>query len=152
MIRHATASAVVLDDAGRVLLVWHRKSGLWMHPGGHVEPGEDPARAAVREVAEETGVGIALLGRPAFDHPAVRSHPAPWAVIEMGVVDRRAGDHRPVDHVYVARAGGAVTVRLDEVADARWVPVGELPDLPTPVEIPALIEAAARWASQEVAV
>src|SRR5690606_18869145 len=47
---------------GRVLLHRHRKLGLWLPPGGHVEPGELPDEAAVREVLEETGVAVELGG------------------------------------------------------------------------------------------
>ncbi|MFB8764634.1 NUDIX domain-containing protein [Nocardiopsis alba] len=51
-------TAVVLDDDGAVLL--HRRSddGRWATPGGILEPGEQPARAVVREVREETGVEV----------------------------------------------------------------------------------------------
>ncbi|WP_222106425.1 NUDIX hydrolase [Catellatospora sichuanensis] len=44
------------QDSGRLLLAAHRKSGLWLPPGGHVEPGETPWQAAVRETAEELGI------------------------------------------------------------------------------------------------
>ncbi|GBF05053.1 NUDIX hydrolase [Deinococcus aerius] len=49
------AGGVVLDAAGRVLLVRYR-SGAWAFPKGHVEPGETLEQTAVREVREETGV------------------------------------------------------------------------------------------------
>lgn len=49
-------TAVVLDDEGRVLLVRRSDSGAWAPVSGILEPGEQPAVAAVREVLEETGV------------------------------------------------------------------------------------------------
>jgi 8-oxo-dGTP pyrophosphatase MutT (NUDIX family) len=49
-------SAVVLDDAGRVLLVRRADDGRWTIVGGIPEPGEQPAATAVREVREETAV------------------------------------------------------------------------------------------------
>ena len=55
---HFTASALVLDESrADACLVLHRKLGLWLQPGGHVEP-DDPtlADAALREVREETGL------------------------------------------------------------------------------------------------
>jgi 8-oxo-dGTP pyrophosphatase MutT (NUDIX family) len=52
---HVTASAIVHSDAG-VLLHRHKRLGLWLQPGGHIERGETPPQAAVREVAEETGL------------------------------------------------------------------------------------------------
>ena len=60
-------SYVVLVDADAVLLVDHINAGLWLPPGGHVEPDEHPAETARRELAEELGVVDAELDeRPAF--------------------------------------------------------------------------------------
>ena len=53
--------AVVLDDAGRLLLVRRGREpsrGLWSLPGGRVEPGEADADAVAREVLEETGLRV----------------------------------------------------------------------------------------------
>ncbi|MEU6660213.1 NUDIX domain-containing protein [Streptomyces sp. NPDC046821] len=49
-------SAIVFDDAGRVLLGRRADTGKWAVLAGIPEPGEQPAEAAVREVYEETGV------------------------------------------------------------------------------------------------
>jgi 8-oxo-dGTP pyrophosphatase MutT (NUDIX family) len=52
---------------GAMLLVAHRNAGLWLPPGGHVEPDEHPALTAGRELAEELGVpGDAVAAEPAF--------------------------------------------------------------------------------------
>lgn len=74
---HVTASAVVVGPHGTLLHV-HRRLGRWLQPGGHVDPGEEPAAAALRETHEETGVaarhpadGPALIhvdAHPALDH------------------------------------------------------------------------------------
>jgi 8-oxo-dGTP pyrophosphatase MutT (NUDIX family) len=52
------ASAIVVDDEGKILL--HRRSdnGLWALPGGAMEIGESIAETAVREVKEETGLNV----------------------------------------------------------------------------------------------
>ena len=104
-VRHYTASAVVLDDADRMLLVHHNKIGQWLYPGGHIDSNEDPAQAALREVREETGIQAVIIGEPAFSHPAVRSHAAPWAIIEMDVTDSKVGAHRHIDLVRVPGLG-----------------------------------------------
>jgi 8-oxo-dGTP diphosphatase len=60
--KHLAAYAAFQDEAdGSILLVDHRRSGLWLPAGGHVEPGEDPADAAEREAAEELGADATFL-------------------------------------------------------------------------------------------
>lgn len=146
-VRHLTASAVVLNDRGQVLLVHHNKIGLWLYPGGHIDPNEDPAQAALREVLEETGIHAEVVTDRLFTHPAVTTHAPPYAIIEMAVTDAKVGPHRHIDLVYVLRAGsGELAVQLDEVSGARWVPTDEVAALATPAELPALVAEAALWA------
>ena len=66
--RHLVSYVVPVDPAdGSVLLVDHINAGLWLPPGGHVEPDEHPAETANREAREELGiVGANLDGQPAF--------------------------------------------------------------------------------------
>jgi len=52
---HATASAIVVGPRG-VVLHRHRRLHRWLQPGGHIEAGETPSAAALREVTEETGI------------------------------------------------------------------------------------------------
>jgi len=54
---HVTASAVVVGPRGTVLHL-HKRLGKWMQPGGHVDPGEAPWEAALREAGEETGLAV----------------------------------------------------------------------------------------------
>lgn len=56
------ASAFVLDDQGRLLMIRRTDSGLHALPGGRHELGETMTETAVRETAEETGVTIKTTG------------------------------------------------------------------------------------------
>ena len=65
---HVTASAIVVGHRG-VVLHRHRRLRRWLQPGGHIEAGESPADAAVRETAEETGLAVAHFGdQPVLVH------------------------------------------------------------------------------------
>ncbi len=54
---HVTASAIVVGPRG-VLLHRHRRLHRWLQPGGHLDPGEYPTDAALREGEEETGLAL----------------------------------------------------------------------------------------------
>ena len=71
---HLTASAFVLSERG-VILHLHRKLNIWVQPGGHVDAGEDPLGAAVRETLEETGLVTTHTTPPTLFHVDV--HPGP---------------------------------------------------------------------------
>lgn len=52
-------------EQSKVLLVDHKKAELWLPPGGHVEPGEDPKETVLRESKEELGITAEFL----FEEP-----------------------------------------------------------------------------------
>ncbi len=71
---HVTGSALVAGPRGTVLH-WHKRLGGWLQPGGHVDPGETPWDAAVRETREETGLQVRHpAGGPRLLH--LDAHPA----------------------------------------------------------------------------
>src|SRR3954466_1506534 len=86
---------------------------LWSLPKGHVEPGETTQDAAVREVAEETGITgrvLAELGTIDF-----------WFVAD----GRRI--HKTVHHFLLMATNGELSADDVEVEEVAWVPLGELP-------------------------
>jgi len=56
------ASAIVIDDEGRILLHRRRDNEMWALPGGKQEFGESVADCAIREVKEETGFDVEVTG------------------------------------------------------------------------------------------
>lgn len=92
---HVTGSAIVVGPRGVLLLV-HRKLGFWMQPGGHVEPGEDPATAAAREAFEETGVVVAHPhGGPCFVHADVHEAAESHVHLDLRFLLQAVGDDEP---------------------------------------------------------
>ncbi|MGH4018171.1 MAG: NUDIX hydrolase [Pseudonocardiaceae bacterium] len=111
-----SAGGLVVDTVtGRAALIGRvdrRGRLLWSLPKGHIEEGETAEQAAVREVAEETGIDgqvIASLGK--IDY---------WFVAE----DRRI--HKTVHHFLMRAVGGTLSDADVEVTEVAWVPLADL--------------------------
>lgn len=121
---HLVSYALPVDVAGRsVFLVDHRLAGLWLPPGGHVEPGEDPAGTARREAKEELGVD-ADFG-PAGDRPFFISvtRTVPVAGPDAAAADRAAHvPHTDMSLWYLLTGERGMPIELDEreFAGGRW--------------------------------
>jgi 8-oxo-dGTP pyrophosphatase MutT (NUDIX family) len=121
---HFTASLFVLSpERDALALIFHKKLGIWVQPGGHVEA-EDVtlADAARREAREEIGVSRFVedsagnAAEPAiFD---VDVHPIPARPTEPA--------HHHFDVRFLLTACSRDLVVSDEVADARWMPLTEV--------------------------
>lgn len=122
----------LIIDGPQVLLVLRANpplQGYWGLPGGRVELGETVEQALLREVREETGLEVSIeryLGyRDAIDRD------------ESG----RVRYHYVVQY-FAARPSGGALVAADDAAEARWVPLAQLPGLP----VTDAVEFCLRWA------
>jgi 8-oxo-dGTP pyrophosphatase MutT (NUDIX family) len=134
---------VFRPTAGDLLLgvVWHARFGGWLTPGGHVET-ETLDQAAVREVLEEGGWRIRLIGGPTVQLPEGFPHttvPGPWAIVRMRASpdSHTRASHVHQDHVFCAEW-------MEDVAEpetrVRWMTeaeVAETPDLPEDARLQA---------------
>jgi 8-oxo-dGTP pyrophosphatase MutT (NUDIX family) len=103
--RHFTVAVFVVWHE-KVLLHLHRKLGMWLPPGGHIEENELPDDAAVREVYEETGIEVRLVGerREDVEDPVQLHRPA-------GVqLENISPGHQHIDLIYFAQPKGSVEI------------------------------------------
>jgi ADP-ribose pyrophosphatase YjhB (NUDIX family) len=131
-VRVPCVGVVVLDDAGRLLLIkrGHPPSaGRWSIPGGRVEEGETLEQAAVREAREETGLDVvvgAVAGR-----------------VELPGVGEEVYD--VTDFLATQADPRAVATPGDDADDARWVTRAQLDDLETSPGLVATLDSWQNW-------
>lgn len=113
-----SAGGLVVDESGPIaraaLIGRHDRRGrlLWSLPKGHLENGESVEEAAIREVAEETGI----TGRVV----------APLGTIDFWFVADGRRVHKTVHHFLLRAESGELSDADVEVAEVAWVPLGEL--------------------------
>ena len=109
------ASCYVVDfKREELLMIYNKKLGLWLQPGGHIEGNEKPLDTAIREVKEETGIEFIPVGI------SFNGHVEPFAVENY---DTRIGPQLDIQFI-----GKPIRKRIinNEHNKARWVPLNKV--------------------------
>jgi 8-oxo-dGTP pyrophosphatase MutT (NUDIX family) len=131
-----SAGGLVVDLAGEVPLgaligrTDRRGRLLWSLPKGHVEPGETAEEAAVREVAEETGIAGEILGS--------------LGTIDFWFIAEGRRVHKTVHHFLLRAVGGELSDADIEVTEVEWVPFPQIADRLAYPDERGLVDAAGR--------
>lgn len=122
--RIVVSAVCVFDDAGRLLTVRKRGTGMFMHPGGKPEPGETAVQAAARELAEEVGIVV-----------------RPQDLDLMGVWIADAANEAATDieaTVFIAPGTWQATPAA-EIAEIRWLDISVPAGAALPLDLAPLL-------------
>jgi 8-oxo-dGTP pyrophosphatase MutT (NUDIX family) len=117
--RKPSASVLVRDGTGRVLLLQRPDNGLWTIPTGAVKKGETVPEAGVRECREETGLQVEITG-------LVGVFSTPDHVIAYMKGDKIKEARQPINICLHARPIGGKLTTTKEAAEVAWVTPDEL--------------------------
>jgi 8-oxo-dGTP pyrophosphatase MutT (NUDIX family) len=123
--RHFVATGYVVFE-GKTLLLLHKKLGMWLPPGGHIDEGELPDEACLREIKEETGLDAEIVSpkrRPDPKAPGVQYLHQPSHVQLEDIPNHP----QHIDLIYFCTVKSAQAVRaVEEADDMRWFSAEEL--------------------------
>jgi len=126
------AGAMIVGSDGRTLLLHHTEEDRWCFPKGHVEPGESATAAALREIAEETGL----------DHVELAGE---LASVTYRFYDAARDRSVVKTAIYFEGRSASGPLRLEPVFDsARWCSVAEARTLVAYDDERAAVDALAR--------
>ena len=114
-VEETSAGGLVVDRTGEhlraALIARHDRRGrlVWSLPKGHLEEGETPEDAAIREVEEETGIRGRVL--------------APLGVIDFWFIAENRRIHKTVHHYLMEASGGELSDEDAEVVEVAWFPL-----------------------------
>lgn len=125
-----TVAVFVVKDS-KVLLIHHRALNKWLPVGGHIELDEEPETAALREVREESGLEVELIGeRPPTTGEGTRALIAPRFLDIHHISDT----HEHIGMIYWARpVNGTLTLAATEHHEIRWCAAEDLEGLQPPM-------------------
>jgi 8-oxo-dGTP pyrophosphatase MutT (NUDIX family) len=113
----------LIVSQGEVLLAMHRKLGLWLPIGGHMEAGETPEEALRREIMEEVGLEVEIISKPAFDCPDKNASALLMPHhMQLELIKHDAEEaHQHIDFVFFCRAKkGGERLNLEEHHEMKW--------------------------------
>ncbi len=138
MIRQFTATVYIVDNQG-VLLIYHRKIGKWLPPGGHLDPGEIQTEGAKREVFEETGLHVNLISQENLwiERANAKSLIRPFmCLLEEIPAWQDQPAHQHIDFIYLACAVSGIEKQNErESAGLKWFNLAEIESLEEEREI-----------------
>ena len=126
MKRHFCASAFIINPYNKkILLVKHKKNRRWTQPGGHIEGNETPEETALREVYEETGLRVRLIGER---FPREEDFIRPLGIQKNRRTTDDGETHMHIDIIYVAipNDDNDVVLNKEETDGIGWFSREEL--------------------------
>ena len=132
------ASALVLNPAGDKLLFIQRVKeplvGFWLPPGGHLDDGESPDNAVIREVREETGLEVFFISSPDLE---IQADERTRRIILPHIIQREFINyqHDHIDLIYLVRAFSEGPLKVESEQIAMWMGKEAIEKMPMPENV-----------------
>lgn len=148
---HFAATGYVFNENGEILMIKHKKLGVWLPPGGHIDENELPCEAVIREIYEETGITAKVItAANDMEEPAglhCRELPLPMEVLLEDILGD--GLHNHIDMVYLCQAeDSSLKPQENEIDGIGWFLPEAVMELETYENVRKSVKKAVRYVSR----
>jgi ADP-ribose pyrophosphatase YjhB (NUDIX family) len=141
---HFTATGLVFCADGKLLMVKHKKLGVWLPPGGHIDANELPCEAVKREIFEETGVKVRVVSASSITDVQDIELPLPLEILFEDI--EGDGTHNHIDMIYLCRADdSSLSPQQSEIDNIGWFAPMEIDELDTFDNVRKSVRKAVTW-------
>ncbi|MFA5917206.1 MAG: NUDIX hydrolase [Candidatus Gracilibacteria bacterium] len=122
---------IIKNKEGNILLIKHKESESWTLPGGHVENKEDIYTTIKREIKEELGVNLKILGyKIGFEVKKVKEKPLPLCVYKVDYTNRKGKKTTKLEYIFLGKIKDEIIkTQIDEVDEFKWFSIDEIDKL-----------------------
>lgn len=143
MEKHFTVSVYIvseIDGIKKILLHKHKKLNMWLPVGGHIDFGETPIDAAIREAKEESDLDVEIVSNEKlYQSDIVKQLITPIALMEQTIPEYNGKPlHKHLDSVYIATTNHPEKAKMAE--EFNWFSKEELMKIELAEDVKLLIK------------
>lgn len=124
--------AFLFNSDGQILLTQHKKDGVWVLPGGHLEENEDIHTAMKREIREEFGISASFFemdNEEILHHKGkkLKHYPLPISIYELSYKNSEGKDKSRIEYIFLMETDEQISsTQIEEIYDYKWFDPDEI--------------------------
>ncbi|NDK08173.1 NUDIX domain-containing protein [Candidatus Gracilibacteria bacterium] len=113
---------IIKNKDEKIILVKHKGKNFWVLPGGHIEKKENIYTAIKREIKEELGVNIKIIGKKlGLDVDGVKEKPLPICIYKLDAKNKKGKKENRLEYIFFAKIKDEIIkTQIDEVDEYKW--------------------------------
>ncbi|MDD3302490.1 MAG: NUDIX hydrolase [Candidatus Gracilibacteria bacterium] len=125
------ARCIIKNEKGEILLIKHKNKDFWVFPGGHIEDKEEPYAALKREIKEELGLDIKIIGdKLGLKLKNITEKALPITVYKIKYKNIKGKEEKRLEYIFLAKPkNNIIKTQISEIDEFKWFTKKEIEKL-----------------------
>nr|MDD3720471.1 NUDIX hydrolase [Candidatus Gracilibacteria bacterium] len=125
------ARCILQNKEGKIILVRHKGKNIWVMPGGHIENKENIYDAIKREIKEELGISIKIMGKKlGLELKNVKEMPLPITIYKIDYINKKGKKEKRLEYIFLAKIkSDIIKTQIEEIEEYKWFEKCEIEEL-----------------------